>query len=97
MGSPAIPPAQEIDMNHIVTSKDGLHFAVNSAEKSVAFDRAFAAGKTSAELAAHGDFTQVKSLDDLLAPEEYTFSAPRISGPLEKRKAFRVIKGGKQS
>lgn len=81
-------------MNHLVTSKDGIQFVVESAEKSVAYDRAYAQTHTAAELAAHGDFQQVKSLDDLLAPE-YIFEAPRISGPLEKRAAFRVIKGGK--
>jgi hypothetical protein len=89
-------------VNHLVISKDGVTFAVNSDPRSVAFDQAFAKSKTAAELVAHGDFTQVKSLDDLFTEEEaapeFVFEAPkvpRISGPLEKRAALRLIKGGK--
>jgi len=81
-------------MRHIVTSKDGIQFAVESAERTVMYDIAYASATPAAELAAHGDFSEIKSLDDLIAPEEYYF-APRIAGPLERRAAFKVIKGGK--
>lgn len=87
-------------MNHylqtvLVESKDGVTFAVATASfQAAAFERAYAAKTLAAELAKNSDFTRVKSLDDLLPPEEYVV-APRIAGPAERRAAFRVIKGGK--
>ncbi len=82
----------------VVTSKDGIQFAVATASpQHAAYDRAYAAKTLSTELAKNSDFTQVKSLDDLLGPEEYLYEAPRISSPLERRAAFKVIKGGKAS
>ena len=79
----------------IVTSSDGVQFAVQSHNAATArFDKAAAATLTAAQLSANPDFQQVKSLEDLLAPE-FVFSAPRIAGPLERRAAFKVIKGGK--
>ena len=80
-------------MKHIVTSSDGIQFVVNSHERSVAFDRTFASRQPAAVLETHGDFTRVKSLDDLLTPEEIFL--PRIAGPAERRAAFRLIRGGK--
>jgi hypothetical protein len=80
-------------MRHLVTSKDGVSFAVDSDPRSIPFEQAFASVMTAEHLAAHEGFVRA----DALAVEEHYFSAPRISGPLEKRAAFRVIEGGKQS
>lgn len=79
-------------MVHQVKSSDGVLFWVESADGTIAFDRVFAATKTSSELAAHGDFSQIKSMDDLIPPEEYYFSA---KSPAQRRAEFTVIKGGK--
>jgi hypothetical protein len=82
-------------VEHIVTSSDGVKFVVASDERTVPFDIAFAAAHPASALRAHGDFAELKTLDVLFSEEE--LKLPRISGPLEKRKAFRVIRGGKPS
>jgi hypothetical protein len=84
-------------MIHIVTSFDGVQFVTNSSPKSVAFDRLYASKWMASELEKQGGFIRLKSLDDLAAgPYDIEFvQVPRIAGPLERRAAFRVIKGGK--
>jgi hypothetical protein len=94
-------------MIHIVTSSDGVQFAVDSAEKSIAADARFAAHLSAAQLDLHGDFTRVVGLiadfndciADLTAASydvaAFNLKFPRVAGPLERRAAFRVIKGGK--
>jgi hypothetical protein len=80
----------------IVKSRDGVEFTVECADQRTAgFDLAFAAARPASELARHGDFTRLPPLRDVLADEEFVFDGPRIAGPLERRAAFRVIKGGK--
>lgn len=82
-------------MHHIVTSSDGIQFVVQSDARTVAFDLAFALRKTAAELRAHGDFQELKSLDDLLAPE-HVFEAPAPAPePARIRVTLILIRGGK--
>lgn len=78
-------------MKHIVKSREGIEFVVESDPKSAAYDVTFAAMRPAAELALHGDFVKVGE-----AAPEFVFEGPRIVGPLERRAAFKVIKGGKQ-
>lgn len=87
----------------IVKSSEGVEFAVLTSASSGPYELAFAATKTAAELAAHGDFVRVsdaaamtEAAPDLVAPEEiYLFPYPCAAGPTERRAAFRLIKGGK--
>ena len=91
-------------MNVIVKSKDGVEFAVETAGPARQFEIAFAQTRTAAELRLHGDFTELRDLELVpgkynvevrqVAPE-FVFEAPRIASPLERRAAFKVIKGGK--
>ena len=77
-------------MKHIVKSREGVEFVVESEPRTAPFDVAFAKARPAAELALHGDFVRVGE-----AAPEFVFEAPRIVGPLERRAAFTVIKGGK--
>jgi hypothetical protein len=80
-------------MKHIVKSREGIEFAVESDRRTVTFDIAFAAARPAAELRQHGDFFELHNIDlARLVSEDPT---PRIVGPLERRAAFRVIPGGK--
>jgi hypothetical protein len=82
-------------MIHIVTSSDGVPFTTNSSPKSIAFDKLYASKFTAAGLEKHGDFTRL-DLHPVSGPFDIEFvQVPRIAGPLERRAAFRVIKGGK--
>lgn len=81
-------------MKHIVKSREGIEFVVESEPRTAPFDIAFAKARPASELELHGDFQRVSSSRALVAPE-FVFQAPRIVGPLERRAAFRVIKGGK--
>ena len=82
-------------MKHVVTSSDGIQFVVNSHERSVAFDRTFASRQPAAVLETHGDFTRVKSLDDLLPPDPVLETFSRHVEAQKRRATFTVIKGGK--
>jgi hypothetical protein len=81
-------------MKHIVKSREGIEFVVESEPRSVVYDVLFALARPAAELELHGDFQRVSDSRPLVAPE-FVFHAPRIVGPLERRAAFKVIKGGK--
>ena len=76
-------------MKHIVTSSDNIQFVVDSHERSVAFDAAFASRQPAAVLEKHGDFTRVWDIDlaALLAPEPAP--APKA------RPKLTLIQGGK--
>lgn len=78
-------------MKHIVTSRDGALFVVNSAERSVNADKDFASRKTAAELAEHGDFAPVTDA------EVITVEAPAPVVPRSWRESAYVIQGGRQS
>ena len=85
-------------MRHIVTSRDGVQFAVNSAPNSVRFDQAFAKHRTAAELEAHGDFARLTDIDlsALVAPDPKA-ARPRPSDldARARRARFTLIQGGK--
>ena len=95
-------------MKHIVKSREGIEFVVESEPRSVVYDVLFALARPAAELELHGDFQRVNDnfrvsenregsfiIDRSLVAPEFVFQAPRIVGPLERRAAFKVIKGGK--
>lgn len=72
----------------LVTSKDGIVFRIETSAKAAPFERAYAARATAAELAQHEEFSRVRSLDDLVAPEFVFTAAP-------SRPQLRLIQGGK--
>jgi hypothetical protein len=80
-------------MKHIVKSREGIEFVVESEPRTAPFDIAFAKARPAAELRLHGDFIETHDIDleALVAPDPQ----PRIVGPLERRAAFKLIKGGK--
>jgi hypothetical protein len=80
-------------MKHIVKSREGVEFMVESSDRTVAYDIAFAAARPAVELRLHGDFTELYDID--LAALVAEDPSPRIVGPQERRAAFRVIPGGK--
>lgn len=93
-------------MKHIVKSREGIEFVVESEPRTAPFDIEFAKARPAAELRLHGDFTEVRDLElvpgaydvavrQSVASPEFVFEGPRIVGPLERRAAFKVIKGGK--
>lgn len=83
-------------MKHIVKSREGVEFVVESEPRTAPFDIAFAQARPAAELELHGDFQRVSGGREVsLISPEFVFEAPRIVGPLERRAAFKVIKGGK--
>jgi hypothetical protein len=82
----------------IVRSKDDVPFAVETARgdyATVKAELAFAASRTARELESFGDYRRVDPLTGYVVAPEFIFEAPRICGPLERRKAFRLIRGGK--
>jgi len=79
----------------IVTSLDGVTFAVETSTTNVAYETAFAATRTAAELEQHGDFTRVLPLDVLLAADELFIDLDKPNRNWAKN--ARVITGGKQS
>lgn len=83
-------------MKHIVKSREGIEFVVESESRSVVYDVLFALARPAAELELHGDFQRVRGGREVsLISPEFVFEAPRIVGPLERRAAFKLIKGGK--
>lgn len=90
-------------MKHIVKSKDGVQFVVESDPRSAAYDQHYAACRFANVLETNPDFVRLHDIGQLIgqpladtAAPEFVFEAPRIAGPLERRAAFKVIKGGKQ-
>jgi hypothetical protein len=75
-------------MRHVVTSRDGIQFVVDSATRSVPADRLFASRWTAEALERHGDFHRVTDIDlaALLAPDP---------PPVRQRPQLRLIRGGK--
>jgi hypothetical protein len=79
-------------MKHIVKSLEGIEFVVESDQRTAPFDIAFAKARPAAELERHGDFARVSGSKELIP---FVALLPRIAGPEERRKAFRLIRGGK--
>jgi hypothetical protein len=86
-------------MKHVVTSLDGVQFVVNSHERSVAFDRAFAAQRSAAQLESHGDFEPVSNsravavIEDV--PPAWAEARERAQAAISRRAGFVLIQGGK--
>jgi hypothetical protein len=84
-------------MSIIVKSKDGVEFAVETARSDYATARAertFALTRTARELESFGDYRRLDDTGFVWAPAP---QPPRIAGPQERRAAFELIQGGKQS
>lgn len=94
-------------MKHIVTSRDGIQFVVDSEERSVQFDRVFAARQPAEVLEKHGDFVRIYDLDldALLADPAFgtteaqeralRLAAGETPGPAGRRPVLRLVKGGR--
>jgi hypothetical protein len=81
-------------VKHIVKSREGVLFVVESEQRTVPYDIAFAQARPAAELRQHGDFTELHDIGQISATV-VADKTPRIVGPQERRAAFRLIKGGK--
>jgi hypothetical protein len=84
-------------MKHVVTSQDGVQFVVQSDERTVAYDRAFAARQPAAVLAQHSDFAPVngaQSVPSDTAIDLAVLIAPDPA-PVRPRPQLRIIQGGK--
>jgi hypothetical protein len=75
----------------IVTSKDGVQFAVATDVAAAAYERAFAAKFTAAELDKHGDFARLYEVGQMPA-QGYSIDFAKAPRP---RPQLTLIKGGK--
>jgi hypothetical protein len=88
----------------IVTSRDGIQFRVvlhartdGQMNAAIAVEQKWAGARSAAELESfHGDFTRIKSLDDLIAPDPPRVSmyATHMPGAPKAGPKLTLIQGG---